>query len=156
MESPSVSVEREVLNVMAGMDVAPATARTTWSQARKFDLQLQLEIDLKAARTLTQMARARAPLFTLPMPGFAGFFTNWNGRPSPTGCAMKILSIRQPWASLIVAGVKDVENRTWPMRYRGRVLIHSSLRADDTAAKILNVVSASVCLPSRRSAASWV
>jgi hypothetical protein len=68
---------------------------------------------------------------------------------------MKILSIRQPWASLIVAGVKDVENRTWPMRYRGRVLIHSSLRADDTAAKILNVVSASVCLPSRRSAASW-
>ncbi len=68
---------------MAGMDVAPATARTTWSQARKFDLQLQLEIDLKTARTLTQMASARAPLFTLPIPGFAGFFTDWNGRPSP-------------------------------------------------------------------------
>ena len=48
---------------------------------------------------------------------------------------MKILSIRQPWASLIVAGVKDVENRTWPMRYRGRVLIHSSLRADDTSSE---------------------
>jgi len=26
---------------------------------------------------------------------------------------MKTLSIRQPWASLICAGVKDVENRTW-------------------------------------------
>jgi hypothetical protein len=35
---------------------------------------------------------------------------------------MKIISIRQPWASLIVSGLKDVENRTWRTRYRGRVL----------------------------------
>jgi len=41
----------------------------------------------------------------------------------------------KPWASLIVAGVKDVENRTWPMGYRGRVLSHSSLRADDTSSE---------------------
>ena len=26
---------------------------------------------------------------------------------------MKVLSIQQPWASLIVAGIKDIENRTW-------------------------------------------
>src|SRR6266446_7969524 len=44
---------------------------------------------------------------------------------------MKILSIRQPWASLIVSGAKDVENRTWPTRYRGPVLVHASRRADD-------------------------
>jgi hypothetical protein len=44
---------------------------------------------------------------------------------------MKILSVRQPWASLIVSGVKDVENRTWPTKYRGPVLIHSSRRVDD-------------------------
>jgi hypothetical protein len=46
---------------------------------------------------------------------------------------MKIISIRQPWASLIfLAGdPKDVENRTWPTRYRGPVLIHASQRADD-------------------------
>jgi hypothetical protein len=44
---------------------------------------------------------------------------------------MKILSIRQPWASLIATGAKDVENRTWPTRYRGPVLIHASQRADD-------------------------
>lgn len=44
---------------------------------------------------------------------------------------MKILSIKQPWAALIVAGVKDVENRTWPTRYRGVVIVHASQRADD-------------------------
>src|SRR5438094_905233 len=44
---------------------------------------------------------------------------------------MKILSIRQPWAALIVSGAKDVENRTWPTHYRGRILVHASQRADD-------------------------
>ena len=39
---------------------------------------------------------------------------------------MKTLSIQQPWASLIVAGIKDVENRTWDTQYRGRLLIHAS------------------------------
>jgi hypothetical protein len=47
---------------------------------------------------------------------------------------MKILSIRQPWASLIVLGHKDVENRTWRTDYRGSVLVHASLRADDITA----------------------
>lgn len=44
---------------------------------------------------------------------------------------MKILSVRQPWASLIVTGLKDVENRTWPTKYRGPILVHASLRADE-------------------------
>lgn len=35
------------------------------------------------------------------------------------------LSIRQPWAWLIVNGFKDVENRTWPTPYRGPLLIHA-------------------------------
>jgi len=43
---------------------------------------------------------------------------------------MKIISIRQPWASPIVSGVKDVENRTWSTRYRGPVLIHASQTID--------------------------
>jgi hypothetical protein len=47
---------------------------------------------------------------------------------------MKIISIRQPWASLIVSGVKDIENRTWPTRYRGPVLIQASQGADDITA----------------------
>lgn len=39
---------------------------------------------------------------------------------------MKALSIRQPWAWLIVNGHKDIENRSWPTRYRGQVLVHAS------------------------------
>lgn len=42
---------------------------------------------------------------------------------------MKAITVKQPWASLIVHGIKDIENRTWrcPMKYIGqRVLIHSS------------------------------
>jgi len=39
---------------------------------------------------------------------------------------MKALSIRQPWASLILKARKDVENRCWPTKYRGRILIHAA------------------------------
>jgi hypothetical protein len=38
----------------------------------------------------------------------------------------RCLSIRQPWASLIVSGVKPIENRTWPTDYRGVIAIHAS------------------------------
>lgn len=37
-----------------------------------------------------------------------------------------IISIRQPWAWLIVHGPKRVENRTWRTNYRGPILIHAS------------------------------
>jgi hypothetical protein len=43
---------------------------------------------------------------------------------------MKIISIRQPWADLIVNGSKNIENRSWPTSYRGPVLIHASLNAN--------------------------
>ena len=40
---------------------------------------------------------------------------------------MKTLSVRQPWASLICSGMKDVENRTWkPAQLPCRILIHAS------------------------------
>lgn len=39
---------------------------------------------------------------------------------------MKVLSIRQPWAWLIIHGGKDVENRTWHTKFRGRFLVHAS------------------------------
>lgn len=39
---------------------------------------------------------------------------------------MKALSIRQPWAWLIVNGGKDLENRDWDTEFRGRVLVHVS------------------------------
>lgn len=39
---------------------------------------------------------------------------------------MKALSIRQPWAFHIFHSGKDIENRAWPTRFRGRVLIHAA------------------------------
>jgi hypothetical protein len=39
---------------------------------------------------------------------------------------MKAISIRQPWASLIVAGHKDVENRSWRTSFRGQIYVHAS------------------------------
>jgi len=38
---------------------------------------------------------------------------------------MKALSIHQPWADLIIRGIKDVENRTWSTAHRGALLIHA-------------------------------
>lgn len=43
---------------------------------------------------------------------------------------MKVISIRQPWASLIVAGIKDIENRSWVTQYRGKVLVHAAQKVD--------------------------
>jgi hypothetical protein len=38
---------------------------------------------------------------------------------------MRMLSVQQPWAHLLVKGVKDVENRPWSTSYRGPLLIHA-------------------------------
>ena len=42
----------------------------------------------------------------------------------------RALTVRQPWASLIVEGRKDIENRSWPTSYRGRLLIHAGSQID--------------------------
>ncbi|MCQ2350787.1 MAG: DEAD/DEAH box helicase family protein [Paludibacteraceae bacterium] len=36
------------------------------------------------------------------------------------------LAVKQPWATLICTGIKDVENRTWKTDYRGRLYIVAS------------------------------
>lgn len=43
---------------------------------------------------------------------------------------MKALSILQPWAWLIVRGLKDIENRSWKpwnpgLKFRGQFLVHA-------------------------------
>lgn len=43
---------------------------------------------------------------------------------------MKALSIKQPWAWLIVNGIKDIENRTWKTKFRGKFLVHASKGVD--------------------------
>jgi hypothetical protein len=39
---------------------------------------------------------------------------------------MKSISIRQPWAWLIVNGFKNIENRTRRTNFRGEILVHAS------------------------------
>ncbi|MEO6522225.1 MAG: ASCH domain-containing protein [Mucilaginibacter sp.] len=41
---------------------------------------------------------------------------------------MKALTIKQPWAGLIVSGAKDIENRTWKTNFRGRIYVHASAK----------------------------
>lgn len=43
---------------------------------------------------------------------------------------MKALSIRQPWAWLICVGHKDIDNRDWPTKFRGRIYVHAGKEFD--------------------------
>jgi len=40
-----------------------------------------------------------------------------------------VLTVRQPYASLLVDGIKTVENRSWSTRYRGLLWIHAGKAA---------------------------
>lgn len=52
---------------------------------------------------------------------------------------LKALTVKQPWASLIVEGFKDVENRTWRTHYRGPLYVHAALRDDTEASELLSL-----------------
>jgi hypothetical protein len=39
---------------------------------------------------------------------------------------LKALSLTQPWATLSVYGLKKIETRSWPTRYRGEFAIHAA------------------------------
>ena len=43
---------------------------------------------------------------------------------------MKVLTIKQPWASLIIEGYKKYEFRSWKTNYRGKILIHAGLNIE--------------------------
>ena len=38
---------------------------------------------------------------------------------------MKGLTIKEPWATLIIEGLKKYEFRSWKTKYRGKILIHA-------------------------------
>lgn len=40
---------------------------------------------------------------------------------------MRVLSIKEPFASLICEGIKHIETRSWKTNYRGEIYIHASL-----------------------------
>lgn len=50
---------------------------------------------------------------------------------------MKVLTIKQPWATLIMQGDKRFEFRSWQTKYRGDLLIHAGKGIDEEAMKRL-------------------
>ena len=46
---------------------------------------------------------------------------------------MKVITIKQPWATLIAKGYKEYEFRTWKTKYRGDILIHAGKSIDKKA-----------------------
>jgi hypothetical protein len=43
---------------------------------------------------------------------------------------MKALSIKQPYAGLIISGIKNIENRSWSTKYTGQLVIVSTAKPD--------------------------
>lgn len=48
---------------------------------------------------------------------------------------MKVITIKQPFATLIKEGLKEYEFRTWKTKYRGDILIHAGKSIDKKAMK---------------------
>ncbi len=44
---------------------------------------------------------------------------------------MKVLTIKEPYASIIMSGLKEYETRSWKTNYRGKIYIHASIKIDD-------------------------
>ena len=48
---------------------------------------------------------------------------------------MKVITVKQPWATLIAKGYKEYEFRTWKTNYRGEIYIHAGKGIDKKALK---------------------
>lgn len=64
--------------------------------------------------------------------------------PTVTTPALRGLTIRQPWASLIALGVKTIETRSWATSYRGPLVIHAGKRRP-TVLEAMLLYEAGVC-----------
>ena len=48
---------------------------------------------------------------------------------------MKVITLKQPWATLVAENIKKYEFRTWKYNYRGVILIHAGAGVDIEAMK---------------------
>lgn len=46
------------------------------------------------------------------------------------GVSIKVLTLKQPWATLVAEGIKKYEFRSWKTNYRGKILIHAGTGID--------------------------
>lgn len=79
------------------------------------------------------LSRAVAPLQPLALvEAIAGDHASHAYRPGP--CAREdgwALTMHQPWASLVIAGIKRLEGRTWPAAFHGYLWIHAAAAKPD-------------------------
>ncbi len=61
---------------------------------------------------------------------------------------MKVLTLKQPWATLVAEGIKKYEFRSWKINYRGKVLIHAGVGIDKEEMKKFKNINLE--FPSRR------
>lgn len=62
---------------------------------------------------------------------------------------MRVITIKQPFVTLIAEGIKEYEFRTWKTKYRGPILIHAGKGVDKKAMKkfeYLNLEYPSGCI----------
>jgi len=52
---------------------------------------------------------------------------------------MKCLSIKQPFAELVVQGKRTIEIRIWNTKFRGEFLVHASQKIDKEICKLQNI-----------------
>ena len=52
---------------------------------------------------------------------------------------MKCLSLKQPYADLLVSGKKTIEIRSWNTKFRGEFLVHASKKVDRDACLRLKI-----------------
>ncbi len=52
---------------------------------------------------------------------------------------MKCISLKQPWATLIILGIKRQEIRTWSTLYRGQLAIHACRKFPEEAGRLCQV-----------------
>ena len=52
---------------------------------------------------------------------------------------MKALTIKEPWATLIIDGYKKYEFRSWKTNYRGKILIHAGMSEEKDMLKKFKV-----------------
>ncbi|KAJ9180055.1 hypothetical protein P3X46_008346 [Hevea brasiliensis] len=57
----------------------------------------------------------------------------WAGRRSHGNYTNPCLTMHQPWASLLVYGIKRIEGRSWPAPIRGRLWIHAASKVPEEA-----------------------
>ena len=61
-----------------------------------------------------------------------------------------VLSIKQPWATLVVLGLKTIEIRRWTTGIRGRIYLHAGRIPDDRPEGWARIPEEHFALTSRR------